>query len=473
MFGWRKPKCPVDTDVGIWIEERMNWLVAQFGWEHFAQMEVILPLEAHFPAPFDGTKEAVRGLFEQVCVYMEIDPQTVELKFYSEGRTPFTRVQLVGEKAGGTAGLYNQHEGRTTIWLETSNLTDPTRVVATCAHELCHAHLLGGKRLSPDEPDHEAVTDLATICFGMGVFTANASLRDRTTRYGNWESWQISRLGYLTDPVLGYALALYAWARDERRPEWERHVRADIRALLRQSLLYLEDRDEEVVHPPAPGPTDVGPYSQELIDKLFWKNKSGVEEKSAKAHAAHDAAHSTADELFTQAVFLMQQREWTKAIELLAELLCQDPEDGEVYQQRALALLALGDVHGSLADAEKGVEYAPDDSESYYVRGRAYLESHQHDNAIADFTHYLAAEDNEGTNPGRIGYAYYYRGLARAQMNDFTSAVADFSRALRCHPKLAMAYQARAVAHDALGAVSKAQADREMAERLDREDRGS
>ena len=137
------------------------------------------------------------------------------------------------------------------------------------------------------------------------------------------------------------------------------------------------------------------------------------------------------------------------------------------------ALLALGNVHGSLADAEKGVEYAPDDSESYYVRGRAYLESHQHDNAIADFTHYLAAEDNEGTNPGRIGYAYYYRGLARAQMNDFTSAMADFSRALRCHPKLAMAYQARAVAHDALGAVRKPQADREMAERLDREDRGS
>ena len=152
------------------------------------QCEVVLPIQEHFPAPFDGSREAVRELFDQVCEYMEIDPQTVELKFYSEGRDPFHDAGLVAEDPRGTVGRYNQQEGRTAVRLETSKLNDPTSVVATCAHELCHAHLLGGNRLSGDEADHEAVTDLATIYFGMGVFTANASLRDRTTRGGTWNS---------------------------------------------------------------------------------------------------------------------------------------------------------------------------------------------------------------------------------------------------------------------------------------------
>ncbi len=167
MFNWFRPKCPVDPDVKTWIEERMNWLVGRFGWERFAELEVVLPIEEHFPAPFDGSQESVRQLFQQVCAYMDIDPQTIDLQFYSEGRDDFRNAGLTAEDRSGTAGLYDARAGRTTIWLETSKLHDPTCVVATIAHELCHLHLLGGKHLSKDDADHEAVTDLATIFFGM------------------------------------------------------------------------------------------------------------------------------------------------------------------------------------------------------------------------------------------------------------------------------------------------------------------
>ena len=213
MFNWSKPKCPVDPDVRTWIEQRMNWLVAQFGWEALTRFDVVLPIHEHFPAPYDGSREAVRDLFDQVCEYMEIDPRSVELKFYSEGRERSLNPGPLRTRESATTGLYDKQEGRTSIWLELSNLHDPACVVATCAHELCHMHLLGGNRLSREDADHEAVTDLATVFFGMGVFTANVSLRDRSTRRGNLEFWSISRQGYLTDPVLGYALALYAWAR--------------------------------------------------------------------------------------------------------------------------------------------------------------------------------------------------------------------------------------------------------------------
>ena len=112
MFNWLRAICPVDPDVRTWIEQRMNWLVGQFGWEVFAQFEVVLPIQEHFPAPFDGSTEAIRELFDQVCEYMEIDPQAVDLKFYSEGRDPFPNVGLVAEERRWNRGTLRS-PGRT------------------------------------------------------------------------------------------------------------------------------------------------------------------------------------------------------------------------------------------------------------------------------------------------------------------------------------------------------------------------
>ncbi len=64
MFKWSRPKCLVDPDVKVWIEQRMNWLVGRFGWEQFAQLEVVLPIQKHFPASYDGSRDAVRKLFD-------------------------------------------------------------------------------------------------------------------------------------------------------------------------------------------------------------------------------------------------------------------------------------------------------------------------------------------------------------------------------------------------------------------------
>ncbi len=223
MFGWSTPKCPVEPDVRAWVDDRMRWLVGQFGWEMLIESEIILPVPEHFPAPYDGSKEAIRELFEQVCEYMNVDQEKIDLKLYSERRD--ARSALGHYSTAGTAGLYEAGKERTTIWLESSNVNDPASVVATLAHELSHVHLLGGGRISREELDHEPLTDLAAIFFGMGVFTANSSLRDRATDYGNWSHWSISRTGYLVDAVLGYALALFAFVRDEMSPSWARFLR--------------------------------------------------------------------------------------------------------------------------------------------------------------------------------------------------------------------------------------------------------
>ncbi len=90
-------------------------------------------------------------------------------------------------------------------------------MVATLAHELGHIHLLGHGRISDDVEDHEPLTDLLTVFFGMGIFTANAVMYEQYWENGVLSGWSMGRRGYLGMPVYGYALARFARLRRGRQ----------------------------------------------------------------------------------------------------------------------------------------------------------------------------------------------------------------------------------------------------------------
>jgi hypothetical protein len=112
-------------------------------------------------------------------------------------------------------------------------------LVAVIAHELGHEILLGQKRISIDEPDHEPLTDLLTVFFGLGIFTANSTIQDRGWHSGGWSGWETSKMGYLDQPTLGYALAQFARVRAEHNPAWIKYIRPDVRAPMKQSFRFL------------------------------------------------------------------------------------------------------------------------------------------------------------------------------------------------------------------------------------------
>jgi hypothetical protein len=85
---------------------------------------------------------------------------------------------------------------------------------------------------------------------GLGVITANATIRESYWQSGNWAGWSIGRQGYLLQTVYGYALALFARARGEAKPAWLGHLRPDVRVPCRQGIRYLAG---------AGGPSATGP----------------------------------------------------------------------------------------------------------------------------------------------------------------------------------------------------------------------
>jgi len=250
IFDWFGPSCPVEAEERAWLDERLAWLVEQFGIERIQGAEQVLPSPAFFPDPYDRTPDAALKMFERVKDYMGLGDQKIRVGFYvEEDEHPDVARRMPGVlySSQGTAGLFHGFRGKVgedlQIAIEAKQLAKPLSLVATIAHELAHVHLVGFGRLKGDEEDHEPVTDLLTILLGLGVFTANSLIQETNWQSGQWTGWSVGRLGYVSQLQAGYALGVFAWLRGEERPEWLGEVCSDVRAPLKATLKLLAKGD--------------------------------------------------------------------------------------------------------------------------------------------------------------------------------------------------------------------------------------
>jgi hypothetical protein len=165
MFGWFKIKSPLTADQRSWVEERFDWLRAEFG-EQRLQAPTVTPTDEYFPDPYAGTVEDAAVLFDRVCKYMGVDPARVDLRFYESPSADVVAAAFNPALQREYAlGVYQERDGRIDIWLETTSLREPASVVATLAHELGHVHLLADGRCDATTEDHEPLTDLLVVYF--------------------------------------------------------------------------------------------------------------------------------------------------------------------------------------------------------------------------------------------------------------------------------------------------------------------
>jgi hypothetical protein len=219
VLGWLRPRCPIDLGAKRWTEDRVGWLLGQFGRERLQQSNIVVPTRQFFPDHYDNSEAAARVLFNRTCFFMGIDCAGVEMVFYQPTHRPGLARRMTRSRLEW-AGLFEAREATNLVRVDVTLLPLPESLLAVFAHELAHHLLLGSKRISESDPDHELVTDLTTVFFGMGIFNANDSVenRYRLNRRGD----EIGRLGYLTPATWGYALALCAWLRNECKPAWAR-----------------------------------------------------------------------------------------------------------------------------------------------------------------------------------------------------------------------------------------------------------
>jgi hypothetical protein len=243
MVWSRRADCPVRPVEQDWIERSMDWLVVQFGTERL-HGEVVLPTDDYFPGAYRGTRDDIRAVLERLCTHMDVDPARVQLQHDMADDNPELSAHLpIHAKWTGAAGHHRIRDGRSIVGIHDDQAGRPMALVATIAHELGHVLLLGDGRISAHQKDHEPLTDLLTIFFGLGVFSANAAFEYSRETRGVYGYTRTSRLGYLTEPMYGYGLARYAWLRGEADPGWARYLDTNPRTFLKRGLRYFAQAD--------------------------------------------------------------------------------------------------------------------------------------------------------------------------------------------------------------------------------------
>lgn len=492
MLSWLRRTCPIEPGAKRWIEDRLGWLLGQFGEERLLNCNFVVPSREHFPDRYDSSERAARALFDRICGFMGIEAARMQLQFYQSQHRPGLARSLVRSQREW-AGHFVARNGTNCVCVDVTLLPLPNTLSALFAHELAHQLLLGLQPICADDWDHGLVSDLTTAFFGMGIINANESLRNpyRLSRRGD----EVGRVGYLTPAHWAYALALCAWLREERRPAWARRLHPQMRRVLQQSLAYLartgdadaieggrlderariellqSDYAAPIVSDVGPPEDDGTPDGESPDDVLSYE--ASIDEPSEECGREPDLnVGSNAPPVRVDTVALLvdasqyvEAEEWEKANECLTRVIRLEPRNGTAYQQRAWVLIELGLLSEALKDAETAVRLEHDDSESYLVRGAAYVKVGRFEPAIVDLTRYIKDVDEPVASGRRASRGFYLRGFAHAGLRNFKAAIKDYGRAIRRWPDWPEPYEARAEIYELLGKTKRADADREQARR--------
>ncbi|MFM9903898.1 MAG: tetratricopeptide repeat protein [Pyrinomonadaceae bacterium] len=177
-------------------------------------------------------------------------------------------------------------------------------------------------------------------------------------------------------------------------------------------------------------------------------------------------AQETAVDHYNRGIEQRNDGEYEKAIAEFTKAIQLDAKMADAYYERGSALLSLEtDPDGAMRDLSKVIELDKKYSDAYFNRGTLYQKKKEWDKAIADFTSYilLAPRDYGQSASGLIE-----RGKCLLEKNDFAPAIADFTNAVIAYPKDPAAYRNRAIAYEKSGNKPAAEADRKMAEKLEK-----
>lgn len=227
MFGWFGPKLPLDLSQAVAVDRSMSRLAQAFGVGRLRDAVVVRPTPEFFPEPYAGRDDDALRLHRRACSWMGVEPQRAALEL----------VEPDANRVWAWGCAYLEGDPCRLI-VSRECLADPMTLMAALVHGLSHALLAdAGLRLTAGR---QALAECLTVYQGLGIFPSNVTVQQKNVREGRVFRWSIRRHGSLTETQFGYALALFAWLRDEGpAARWAADLQVNVREPFVQSLKYL------------------------------------------------------------------------------------------------------------------------------------------------------------------------------------------------------------------------------------------
>ena len=114
-----------------WIEARFRWLQSEFGADR-VMVPVLKPTLKIFPRVWNGTIHECRQLTTDLCEYMEVERDRVDLSFFQKTQNPLARrLPSFESSEQGAAGVYHGVTvgGRFRISIASEQLGSPSVIV--------------------------------------------------------------------------------------------------------------------------------------------------------------------------------------------------------------------------------------------------------------------------------------------------------------------------------------------------------
>lgn len=250
-----RPKATIDEDEESWQLETWGWLLDHLGGvDALRARPSLMPSHDDFPRTGRSGRDHVEAVFAQVAEAMGVEVEAFRLEEQDASVDPKLGPLAVVQNAPvDPAGTYSLQDEAHVVTYDPAQAGDLQSLIATFAHEICHAILLAIPERPPGADDapllEEHATDLATVFFGFGVFGGNEAFRfeqyqDAAT---GTQGWQTRSLGYLTQNEWGYALALRAALSGEPLDDTVRHASSALGTHVRKNARYLARNPQIVV----------------------------------------------------------------------------------------------------------------------------------------------------------------------------------------------------------------------------------
>ena len=150
-----------------------------------------------------------------------------------------------------------------------------------------------------------------------------------------------------------------------------------------------------------------------------------------------------------------------KEIDALSEKIKRQPQDSDLWLQRAKFRIRAGDVAGATSDIDAALRLDPARAGACALRAEARAALGRNDDAAADFARAIELSPN-------LPEAWLGRGTLHAKQQKYAEAVADFTRAIALDPKSADAFDSRGRARESSGDLAGALEDFNQARMLRR-----